>query len=122
VYVVFAATLTFAEPSTATTPTPLSIDTFVAFVVLQLRVAVPAPFIEEGVAVNASQIGAGVAGGGVTGGGTTGGGVTGGGTTGGGVTGTTGPGITVICCTHEVVPPGPDTVNVYTVVALGVSD
>jgi hypothetical protein len=58
VYVVFALIFALAEPSTATLPTPLLIETEVAPVVLHERVTIPEPIMVEGVAVNASQVGA----------------------------------------------------------------
>jgi hypothetical protein len=58
VYVVSADTVTSREPSTASPlPTPLSIETAVAFVVAHVRVTGPAPEREPGVAVNESHRG-----------------------------------------------------------------
>jgi len=51
-------TFALAEPSTATLPTPLLIETEVAPVVFHERVTIPDPIIVDGDAVKASHVGA----------------------------------------------------------------
>src|SRR5689334_8122393 len=60
VYVVVAAGITIAEPLSACAPTPLSIETLVAFVVVQVSVDDSPAVIDVGLALNE------IVGGGVT--------------------------------------------------------